>query len=117
MSPFVILVSVVGRTCFGVHRMFRLNVLVFLIALGSAAIAGAQRRVLTVEPTTIIEHRPTGVRYRPDSSGRQLVPYQVEGKIEFLAASQVFLLTWNGKDGTRQKLEFRMRDKVRPVVA
>ena len=89
-----------------------------LVALGLPTIsAQPQRRPLAVEPLTNIAFRPTGTRLRVNPDGKTHSKYAVDGAIDYIPATQSFVLSWNGADGTRERMTYEPRTMALPVVA
>ena len=89
------------------------------VALLSLAMQGStgRRKPLTAMQTTRIDHEPTAVRQRYDTSMKRFVTYSPDGRIGYRARSRDFLLDWTGPDGRRDSMTVELGDRVSAVVA
>lgn len=96
-----------------------IKLVAFIVATSLAVPAGvrAQRKPLSVQPLTHLAHEPTSARYRFDPGKGTYSTFATDGKIEYVPGPKNFLLSWNGADGTRQKLVWEPPDKVDVIVA
>ncbi len=93
------------------------NLYVVLLALASSVANAGDRSPLKASPDAPISHAPTGTRVRFDAQRKDYVTYEVQGSIIYDPRQDVYLLSWNGIDGKRKVLEYRLPNRLQATVA
>lgn len=88
-----------------------------LVALAAPACLDAQRRPITIEPVTRVQHEPTRAGSRYDPVQKVWSTYDLDGRIEYIPATGSFLVSWNRQNDTRQTVVWEPRDRIAAVIA
>lgn len=88
-----------------------------LVALAAPAGLDAQRRPITIEPVTRVQHEPTRAGSRYDPVQKVWSTYDLNGRIEYTPATGKFLVSWTRQNGTRQTVMWEPHDRIAVVIA
>lgn len=91
--------------------------LLLTVLLVAALPTSAQRKPLNAPRWTAIPHQPTGLARRYNPQTNSYSNYALDGRIELRASDEVFLVSWNGEDGSRREVVYDPPMKAMPTVA
>lgn len=93
------------------------HALLWALALAAPGGLDAQRRPITIEPVTRVQHEPTRVGSRYDPVQKVWSTYDLDGRIEYIPATGSFLVSWNRQNDTRQTVVWEPRDRIAVEIA